>query len=215
MNWPQSAVALIAAYLLGSLPIGYVVVWVARRIDIRAIGSGHTGGTNVLRVAGALPAILTVLGDLAKGYCAVALARHLAPDLALTASLAGLIAVVGHNWSVFLGFRGGVGTMTTGGAALALMPVGIAAVGAIALGIVAARRYSSLGSLAVAALLPVADLVGILLGAWPAYTLIFTLGTGAMATWALRTNILRLRAGTERRIGQNVPPGQAGGAPRR
>jgi glycerol-3-phosphate acyltransferase PlsY len=214
MNWPQSALALSAAYLLGSLPVGCVVVWVARRIDIRAIGSGHTGGTNVLRVAGALPAVLTVLGDLAKGYGAVALAQHLAPDLALTAALAGLIAVVGHNWSVFLGFRGGVGTMTTSGAALALMPVGIVAVSVIALVIIAARRYSSLGSLAVAAMLPMADLVGILLGAWPAYTLIFTLGTSAMATWALRANIARLRAGTERRIGQTVSPGRSVETPR-
>jgi glycerol-3-phosphate acyltransferase PlsY len=198
------AVVLAASYLLGSIPFGYMVTFIARKIDLRLVGSGHTGGTNVLRVAGALPAAITVVLDFAKGYAAVELARALVPGAPIVWALAGLLAVVGHVWSLFLGFKGGVGTMTTGGGAVALMPDGALAAIALSLVAILVGRMSSLGSLLFAALLPLACLVGAVLGAWPYTYLIFALGTSVMATWALRENIKRLRAGTERRIGEPV-----------
>jgi len=199
--------SVIIAYLLGSLPFGYLVTWVARKIDLRLVGSGHTGGTNVLRAAGAIPAAITILFDYCKGYFSVRIAESLAPDLAWVATLAALAAVVGHVWSVFLAFKGGVGTMTTGGGAVALMPGG--ALTSIALSIVGVliKRMSSVGSLTFALLLPIACLIGALLGYWPLIYLVFAVGSSAVAIWSLRTNIQRLRDGTERRIGQQIPQG--------
>lgn len=196
--------ALVGAYLLGALPVGYAITWSAKKVDIRTLGSGHTGGTNVLRVAGALPAALTVLCDAAKGYGAVALARALAPGLPWVAALAGALTVLGHNHSVFLAFKGGVGTMTTFGVALALMPWGAVGAGLMGLAVVAARRYASLGSLTFAAFVPLACLLGAALGAWPWAYLLFAIPSSLFSVWELRHNIQRLRQGTERKIGQRV-----------
>ena len=198
--------ALAGAYLLGALPVGYAITWLAKKVDIRTMGSGHTGVTNVLREAGALPAALTVLCDATKGYAAVALARALAPGLPWMAALAGVLTVLGHNHSIFLAFRGGVGTMTTFGAALALMPWG--AVGAALMGfaVVVARRYASIWSLTFAAIVPLACLLGAALGAWPWAYLLFAILSSLFSAWELRHNIQRLRQGAERKIGQRVDP---------
>lgn len=206
MVWARAIAGIAGAYLLGSIPVGYLLVKLFRRLDIRRIGSGHTGGTNVLRVAGVLPAILTVLSDCAKGYAGVALARAIAPEWPMVAALGGLAVVAGHDWPVSLGFRGGVGTMTTGGAAVALVFPAAAVAAACGCAVVAIWRYSSLGSLTFAFLLSLATLVGVIMRLWPATTLLFALGTSAMAVWHLRANIVRLRQGTERQVGQPVPP---------
>ena len=203
---------LILGYLLGAIPVGYLVAKAARKIDLRLIGSGHTGGTNVLRAVGALPAVLTIVGDFAKGYWAAKLALMLVPDAPWVAACAGLAAVVGHVWSLFLGFKGGVGTMTTSGAAAALMPQGTAVVCALAVMVLVLKRMSSVASLTLAGLVPVACFVGAMLRLWPMSYLVFALGSSAIAVWALRENIRRLRAGTERRLGEQVTPhvGQEG-----
>ena len=197
------ALALLAAYTLGSLPVGYSIVRLAKG-RYRTVGSGHTGGTNVLRTAGSVPAALTVLGDFIKGYGAVLLARTLCPTVPAVWALAGLAAVAGHNWSLFLGLRGGVGTMTTLGAATALLP--LAVIGAVipTVLVIVAWRYTSLGSLTLAATLPLIGLVGVVRGLWPPSHLILCLGTSLMAVWALRANIRRLCRGTERRLGQRL-----------
>ncbi len=197
-------VGLVLAYLLGALPVGYLITLAVKKVDIRAVGSGHTGGTNVLRVAGALPAALTILGDAAKGYAAVAVSKALGGTWPWAAPLGGVAAVVGHNYSIFLAFKGGVGTMATLGAALGLMPWGGLGAAAAALGVIAGTRYASLGSLTFAALLPVACIAGATWGAWPWETLAFTLATGALSAWGLRANIRRLRQGTERKVGQRA-----------
>lgn len=208
MPWVWYAGIIVMAYLLGSIPVGYVMGKLFKKIDITRIGSGHTGGTNVLRAVGALPAALTLVGDFAKGYGAVVLTRALLPDVPLNAALAGLFAVIGHNYSLFLGFRGGVGSITTLGATVALMPI-VALIVVLVAGLIALIwRYSSLGSLTMAVLSPLTCLVGAIRGDWPASYLVFALGAGLMAFWALRSNIQRLRQGTERRIGQSIPPGR-------
>ena len=200
---------ILIAYLLGSLPFGYVATWIARKIDLRLVGSGHTGGTNVLRAAGALPAAITIALDFCKGYFSVRIAEALVPELAWVAACAALAAVIGHVWSLFLGFKGGVGTMTSGGGAAALMPGGTIASAVVALLGLLIKRTSSVGSLTFAVLLPITGLVGALLGYWPYTHLIFALGSSALAIWSLRANIQRLRNGTERRIGEQIPHGAA------
>jgi glycerol-3-phosphate acyltransferase PlsY len=208
MTWLRYAGCLLAAYLLGSVPVGYLIVRRVKGVDITRLGSGRIGGTNVLRVAGALPAALTVLADFGKGYAAVTLTRALAPGMPLLAALAGLCVVLGHAWSLFLRFGGGVASMTAGGAALALAPLATVPVGLLAIVVVAVSRYSSLGSLTFAVGLGLICLTCTLIGRAPAAHALFALTTGAIAIYKLRPNIARLRQGAERRIGQTVEAGQ-------
>lgn len=147
------------AYLLGSIPFGYLLVRIFRKEDVRATGSGNIGATNVARSGGKGLGILTLLLDLAKGLAAVLIARHLAPgapgfpsDLAVGAAVA---AVLGHIFPVWLGFRGGKGVATALGVFLALAPsVALAGVIVFAL-LFAITRTVSLASIVAAAVLPV------------------------------------------------------------
>jgi glycerol-3-phosphate acyltransferase PlsY len=145
---------------------------------------------------------------MAKGYLAAYLARELVPAHPWVAALAGLIVILGHNHSLFLGFKGGVGTMTTAGAALALLPLGMLVSMVIGAAVLFGSRYASLGSITFAVLLPIACLIGALVGLWPAAYLLFALGSSAISLHALRANIARLRLGTERKIGQSIPQGR-------
>ena len=158
------AAVLLIAYLLGAFPAGYLTAKIIRRVDVTAIGSGHTGGTNVFRSAGPVAGGITIVLDLAKGYAAAAIAQLLVPDAPVLIALAGTLAILGHNYSIFLGFRGGVGTMATLGVALALMPISAGVAVLFGIVIILISRYTSLGSLTVAALLPLACLAGALLG---------------------------------------------------
>ncbi len=207
MLWLRYVGVLALAYLLGAIPVGYVIARLIRGIDIRRIGSGHTGGTNVLRSAGPVAAGLTVLADLAKGYAAVALARAMLPGVAWVAALAAVLAVLGHNRSIFMGWRGGVGSMTTVGATLGLMPLAAGIIVILGAIIIAVWRYSSLASLTAAGLLPILCLIGVVWGVWPPIYLLFACLSSALSVWELRSNIARLRLGTERRVGQAVAPG--------
>jgi acyl phosphate:glycerol-3-phosphate acyltransferase len=209
MDGLRFAAVMVLAYALGSIPAGYVWAKLLKNVDVTKVGSGRTGASNVLRAAGIAPAALTFLSDLGKGYGAVALARWLAPEVPAVAVLAALAAVAGHNWSVFLRFDGGVGSMTTVGACVALMPVAAAA-GLVAGGLaILIWRYTSLGSLTLAAALTLASIVGAVQGVWPPVYVLFALGTSVMAVWELRPNIQRIRKGTERKLGQFIRTGQA------
>lgn len=192
-------IALAAGYLLGSIPVGFLVVRLSRGLDVRRVGSGRTGGTNVLRAAGWGAAIATGLGDTLKGAAAVWVARALnGPPL--MQALAGFAAVVGHNHSLFLGLRGGAGTATSIGGAIALWPFG----GLLAIPVLAAAallsRYASVGSISVAIFLPLAFAVGAIRGAVPWAYEAHALLSSALTLWALRPNIRRLARGEERRI---------------
>jgi len=194
-----SAVVIASGYLLGSIPVGLLVVRAVTGKDVRKVGSGRIGGTNVLRAAGTWVALLTVLGDGAKGLLAVWLARAVVGIPAIEA-LAGLSAVVGHNYSIFIGFKGGAGTATTVGGAIGLWPwsgVILICVGAV---VIAATRYASLGSITVALLLPIIFALRAWLTDAPGAYLIHGLGTMALTLWALRPNTRRLLEGRERRV---------------
>jgi len=182
-------------YLLGSVPFGMVLARLMGLGNLREIGSGNIGATNVLRTGNKAAAALTLVLDGGKGAAAVLLARSLAGEDA--AQLAGLAAFAGHCYPVWLGFAGGKGVATFLGLLLALAwPVGIAA--CLTWVVTAAvARISSLAALVAAVLAPVWALV---LGHGAAVVL--TICLAALIPWRHRGNIARLRAGTEPRIGQ-------------
>jgi acyl phosphate:glycerol-3-phosphate acyltransferase len=148
--WPFILAAALA-YLLGSIPFGLVVTRLAGYGDIRRIGSGNIGATNVLRTGSKGLAALTLLLDLAKGAVAVLIARRFGPDMA---AVAAVFVFLGHLYPVWLGFKGGKGVATAGGIVIAYAwPVGLAAL-ATWLAVAVATRYSSLAALTACALAP-------------------------------------------------------------
>ena len=188
-------------YFLGAFPTGYIVGRLWKGIDIREYGSGRTGGANILRNVGAFPAAITVLGDLGKGVVAVLVARALWHNEA-AAVVTALAALVGHNWSLFLGWHGGAGVTTTFGALLVLEPVATLVAALLCFPVAAISRYVSLGSLAFAFLIPLVLLGQRLLfrGSWE--HLAYGILAGGIIIFAHRPNIGRLLKGTERRIGE-------------
>jgi glycerol-3-phosphate acyltransferase PlsY len=186
-------------YLMGSIPVGYLVVKLVKGMDVRQHGSGRSGGTNVWRAAGLWPAILTTSGDFLKGMGAVLIARAVLGN-SVGEVLVGVAAVVGHNWSIFLGWRGGAGTATNLGVISALsFPVALALIVA-ALLVVVISRYASVASLTVAILAPAIFLALALLVHHPLRHALYGLLAGAIVVLALRRNIVSLLTGTERRL---------------
>lgn len=191
---PLLAVTAIGAYLLGAVPFGLVMARAFGLGDLRRIGSGNIGATNVLRTGNRTAAALTLVLDAGKGAMAVLAARALAGETA--AQIAAAAAFLGHCYPVWLGFRGGKGVATFLGTLIALAwPVGLAACGSW-MAIAAVFRYSSLAALVAAATAPIWALAlgrpGVALAAAIMAALIFLRHAG---------NITRLRAGTEPRIG--------------
>jgi glycerol-3-phosphate acyltransferase PlsY len=190
--------AVAAAYAVGAVPIGFIVARAFGLGDIRRHGSGNIGATNVLRTLGRLPAIITLLGDIAKGYAAVMLASRLAGEDAAVTAAGAVAAVVGNCWSIFLGFRGGKGIATGLGALLRLAPLATLAALPVFLVVVSTTRFVSLASLLSAACVP--------FGAWalgsPRAAVVGAFVVTAIVIFRHRENIARLRAGTEHRLGE-------------
>lgn len=194
-SWPLLGLTASLAYLLGAVPFGIVMAQLFGLGDLRKIGSGNIGATNVLRTGNKLAAFLTLILDAAKGGIAVLIARYLVGEDA--AQIAGFAAFLGHCYPVFLGFRGGKGVATFLGTLLALAwPLGLAACATWA-AVAAVMRISSLAALVAAALAPVwAMLLGLPQVAALALCLAVLIGLRHQA------NIARLIAGTEPRIGK-------------
>jgi acyl phosphate:glycerol-3-phosphate acyltransferase len=191
----------LVAYLLGSIPFGLLIVKAMGRPDIRSTGSGNIGAANVTRSAGFVPGILTLLLDAAKGYTAVWLASRWTGGNIRWMMVAAILAVIGHMFPIWLGFRGGKGVATGLGVFLPICPEAVAAAVVLWLAVVIFWRYSSLGSLAAAVALPV--FVYILYAPGHAPPVFVTLGTVLFSVLVLlkhRSNIARLIAGTESRI---------------
>jgi glycerol-3-phosphate acyltransferase PlsY len=191
-------VSIIIAYLLGSVPCGYIIGKMKGR-DIRRYGSGNIGTANALRVLGLPAALVVLLGDTVKGLLGVFLGYRLGGSNA-AAVLGGIAAVCGHNWSLFLGFKGGKGVATAFGAALGLSPLLALALVPVWVVAVVLTRYSSLGSILAAGLAPIAALF--LRQGWPAF--FFALIAGTMVIWRHKSNIKRLLAGTELKLGDRI-----------
>ncbi len=187
------------AYLLGSIPFGYLLVKVFRHQDIRATGSGNIGATNVLRSGAKGLGLATLLLDLGKAFLAVKIAQHLAPgnyDLAVGAAVA---AILGHVFPVWLGFRGGKGVASALGVFLALTPAAAGCTFAVFLVLVLITRYVSLASIVGSATFPLFGLYFV-----PLRTPIVIAGFCFIPLLIIvkhRENIRRLLAGTESRFG--------------
>jgi glycerol-3-phosphate acyltransferase PlsY len=198
-------IALVAgSYLLGSLSFSLAIVWLLKRADLRGLGSGNAGATNVLRAVGRWPALVVLALDIAKGIVPVRVARALGAPAEIVAAAA-LAVVVGHVFPIFFGFRGGKGVATGFGALLSLFPMAGAASLVIFLALVFATRYVSLGSIAAAAALPpIAWALG-RAGITPAPSPpVLALACSTVGVVLLRHagNFRRLLAGSERRLGQ-------------
>lgn len=199
MPWYNYLLAILLGYLLGSVPSGYLIGRI-RGVDVRKHGSGRTGGTNVYRSLGLTYGVLTGLCDGAKGLVAVLLARWLFGHEA-AAALVGAFAVFGHNWSIFLHFKGGAGGGTAAGALIALNPLAAAITVPIFLLVLGIGRYASIATMSIAIGSALVLVVLYLFNLnTPIYHLIFSGLTILWVLWALRPNIARLINGTERRI---------------
>jgi glycerol-3-phosphate acyltransferase PlsY len=197
--------AAVLGYLLGAIPFGLLVGRLTRGIDLREYGSHRTGATNALRTLGLRAAALVFLLDVGKGVAAVVLSRMLLaddPQVEWAAAVAGFAAIVGHNWSVFIRFTGGRGVATSAGALGAMSPWTILLLAPIVVGIIWRSRYVSLGSVTGGLSAPVITAVLWALGAATLPAIAYAAASGLLVTVAHADNIARLRAGTERKIGQ-------------
>jgi glycerol-3-phosphate acyltransferase PlsY len=191
-----------ASFLIGGLPFSWFL-GKAAGVDLRRVGSGNPGATNLLRNAGAKWGIPGLLLDAAKGVAPVALAQWLFPDLAAAGVLAAAAAISGHIWTPFLGFRGGKGVATAAGAFLALNPLLILIAFVVFLIILAITRYVSLGSITAAALAFVGSFAVPLILRRPIdpYFVVFCGVCSAVIIFAHRKNITRMLAGKESKLG--------------
>lgn len=184
---------------MGSVPFGYLVCRLARGIDIRSYGSGNIGATNVLRTLGPWPALATALLDVAKGAGSVLIARAVGQGEWVVAA-AGLACGLGGSFSPLLGFSGGKGIAVGTGVLVALVPRSVALGAAAFAAAVVSTRYVSLGSILGCVVVPAASFA---LGEPRAYCLL-ALALGAIAVARHRSNIKRLLAGSESRLGERV-----------
>lgn len=196
LAWPQCVGALAFGYLLGSIPFGLVLTRLGGLGDIRHVGSGNIGATNVLRTGRKGLAAATLLGDALKGTVAVLLAGRWGSDPAVLAALG---ACLGHVFPIWLGFRGGKGVATFLGCLIGLEIYAALAFAAIWLALAFATRYSSLSALVAGAVSPV---ILWLLGDGHAAEVFVLLAV--LLWWTHRENIKRLLGGTEGRIGQKA-----------
>lgn len=192
----------VIGYLIGSIPFGYLIVKLVKGVDIRHYGSGRTGGTNVFRVAGFPAGLTTAMLDIGKGAVVVLIVRSLFPQTQGWAeALAGVGVVLGHNASCFLGFRGGAGGATATGTALALWTLGGLPGLVVGVFVLFVIGYASLATIlsgvSIALIFTIAALAG---DTVPLAYGAFGWGVVALQLIALRPNIARLLAGTEKRV---------------
>jgi len=190
----------LGAFLLGSIPTGYLVAR-AKGVDIRQHGSGNIGATNVFRTLGKPLGVFVFMVDALKGFAVVWLAGRFGGASDWAGIIAAVAVIAGHNYTPWLGFKGGKGIATSAGVLLALMPWAVLCIAIVWFVVFKVSRYVSLASISAAAALPVAVAAlwsagcggnGPLLG--------FSVLISALAIWRHRTNIQRLRAGTESRF---------------
>jgi len=210
MEWLFPGLLVVVTYLIGSIPFSFLVVRLVAGDDIRRHGSGNVGATNVARNFGKLPGIVALLLDASKGWMAIFVARNMihAPSWPLAGSarsapvtfwvgLAGLCAILGHMFPVWLRFKGGKGVATACGVFLAINPLAMAAAAIIFFLVVLVTRFISLGSIVAAASIPL--LMRFMTGA-PFWTLMFSIAISVAIISKHHDNIARLIHGKERRF---------------
>ncbi len=213
---------ILLGYILGSIPNGVIVSELSGKGDVRRWGSGKTGATNVLRAVGKKAAGLVLLLDMSKGALAVFLAGYLMqndyiavgdntlrPVAHAVQGASAIAAIAGHNWPVFLGFKGGRGVSTFMGGLAALCPAAAVFSGEVFIIGAGLTRYASFASIvgiigAVAIMVPMT-----IYSDFPIEYLFYTLISGAVIIYMHRDNIQRLLAGTERKLGEKVDPAES------
>lgn len=209
MDWVPEIVAAIAGYLLGSIPMGWIVVWLVKKKDLRDEHSGRTGGTNAMRVAGFWAGLITAVADFLKAAAAVWLARALTGGNPWAEAIAGFLAVFGHNHSLFLverfhatiRFRGGAGGGSTVGVATAMWaPAGLIII-PVGVLVLFGLGYASVGTMTAGLVAIVIFTIRALNEQGPWAYVAFAVGAEALLLWGLRPNIDRLKRGKERLIG--------------
>jgi glycerol-3-phosphate acyltransferase PlsY len=202
IDWLPLVAAALAGYLIGSIPTGFIVVRVLTGQDVRKIGSGRTGGSNVLRVPGAgkRAFFLTVIGDILKGLIAVVAGGIVGGDIGQL--FAGFFALVGNNWSLYLRGQGGAGVMTTVGTMLAIAPLPMFLFAPVPLLVIRFTHITSLGSLtaAIGGLLIFLVLALLNIGFEPWRHFYYVLGVGLLLILVHIPNIQRLISGRERKV---------------
>jgi len=196
---------LVACYLLGSFPSGYLIGKAFKGIDIRNFGSGNIGFTNVLRAVGTFPALIVLIIDITKGiisvYLGVFFAKLMGIDYQVMGGIGGLASIIGHNWPVFLRFKGGKGVAVTAGVFLVLTPIPFLLSLFVMIGIITLTRYVSLGSIVAAGSLPFFVL-------WlknnARFYLFLSIITALFILFKHRNNIQRLLRSKESKIGKKV-----------
>lgn len=196
----RAAALTVAGFFIGGIPWGVIVARLAGGPDPRTIGSGRTGGANVMRALGPRLALVSGLLDMLKGTAAVLLVRLLGAGVEVEV-LAGLAAIVGHSRSPFLGFSGGRGVSAAFGAALVLAPLASAVILAVFIGVLAITRYSSLASLSGAAVGGITFAVQVVATGLPPVLLVLAIGAPALIWLFHLDNIGRLLRGEERKFG--------------
>ena len=196
----RTILLLAASYLIGSIPFSYLVARIFGVGDVRRVGSGNVGATNVMRSAGKTAGILAFVLDAAKGGAATFVVSSLTPGDVLTPSLAAIAAVLGHVFPVWLQFRGGKGVATGAGAFLPLAPLAAGLSMVVFAATLAVSRYVSVSSVVAAVSLPI---LASLFGAPPPVWLSAALCVGVIV-WKHRPNLERLAAGAERRMGSKT-----------
>lgn len=208
MGWLLISVGALLGYLFGSVPVGLLATAVYG-VDIRKVGSGRTGGTNAWRAAGLKAAVPTVLGDALKGAAGVLLIRSLAGtyfpqvdeiSVAIAASLAGATAVLGHNWSIFLGFKGGAGGITTAATVVALSPLIGGIVCLVGVLLIGWSRMASIATYSVSATTLACAIIFAISGQTPWPYILFGLIAYLAVTLSLSRNRQALKDGQERVI---------------
>ncbi len=198
---PAFLLAIVAGYVIGSVPVGYLTGKYVAGIDVRSLGSGKIGATNVRRALGWKGFFMVLALDAVKGAAAVALADWLVSGPSPWAkALGGLAAVVGHSWSCFLGMRGGRGVATGAGAMLLMLPQVMLVTTLVGIPSVALSKYMSLGSVAGAVTVPTVTLLMVLFTDAPWAYFVFAVLASSLIIIKHKDNIERILTGTERRI---------------
>lgn len=191
----------VIAYLIGSIPIGWIIGKVFYKKDIRKGGSGNVGATNALRLYGTATGVLVLVLDMAKGFIATFLAAKLMPSGSAVVPLCAMLVILGHVFPVFLGFKGGKGVATAGGVFIALTPISLLAAIGVFILITSLTRYVSLGSIIAALVFHLHSMWIISMESHGDYALVALISAVVlMIIFKHRQNIIRLLNGNENKI---------------
>lgn len=190
-------------YLLGSISFSYIIAKKIKKVDIREHGSGNAGATNTLRVLGVGPAVTVLILDILKGIASVQIGFLLAPDdSGIVPALAGLFSIIGHNWPIYYGFRGGKGVATTIGVLATLVFFPALYAGIFAILSILIWRFVSLGSLLFSIVTPIFVYFFLDYYDYPIVYFYLSSVVAILSIWRHRSNIHRLIHGTENKIGK-------------